>query len=159
MNAHRDEPTRRLDLIGVIGKIQTPEFPVQLPGMTVFLNLTNLQERYRLAIELIDLKNDERMAGVRQDGDFAQFDPLFVWTEVAVIPGPLTFAHPGRYACRLLPNAVPGKILRHSPAKPAHRDRTPGRRSTIRRALRLESRKKTPGADSRGTDSRLRRSR
>ena len=102
LDAKKDGETGRLDLIGVIGAMQVPTLPVQLPGLAVLVSLTNLQGSYRLAVELIDLEQDERMAGVRQEEPFSCFDPLRVWTEVARVPGPLVIQHAGRYACRLL---------------------------------------------------------
>jgi hypothetical protein len=104
LNAGKDGATGRLDLLGIIGTMQVPEFPHELPGLAVFVSLTNLQGSYRLALEITDLEKDERLAGVEQDGQFRLSDPLKIWTEVARIPGPLVLEHPGRYACRLLLN-------------------------------------------------------
>ncbi|MHC4960351.1 MAG: DUF6941 family protein [Planctomycetota bacterium] len=104
LDKRRDEKTGRLDLIGVVGTLHVPTLPVQLPGVTVFVSLTNLQGEYRLALEFIDLEQDQLLVGVVQEEQFTVPEPLSVWSEVAELPGPIVIEHPGRYACRLLLN-------------------------------------------------------
>jgi len=104
LDARKDEETGRLDLIGLFATVQVPELPLELPGLTLFVSLTNLQGTYELGLEVIDLERDERLSGVDTHNTIEVHDPLRVWTEVARIPGPLTIEHAGRYACRLTAN-------------------------------------------------------
>jgi len=104
LDARKDEATGRLDLIGLFATVQVSELPVELPGLTVFVSLTNLKGAYKLGLEVIDLEEDKQLAEVDQHSTFELHDPLRVWTEVARIPGPLLIEHAGRYACRLVAN-------------------------------------------------------
>jgi len=104
LDAHKDEASGRLDLVGVFATVQVPSMPLELPGLTVFVSLTNMHGSYTLGLDVIDLERDERLAGVDTPHTIQINDPLRVWTEVARIPGPLTIEHTGRYACRLTAN-------------------------------------------------------
>src|SRR3989442_11211587 len=51
-NTIREEVTGKVSLIGIFAAIQSPAFPVVVPSLCVYLNVSDAQGRYRLRLEL-----------------------------------------------------------------------------------------------------------
>jgi len=99
-----DEKRTRWDLQGVIrGRLESPEFPLRLPGLGVYLALTGMQGSYELAVEVAELATGRVVVGTQTTSPLRARDPLAVVTECIPLPA-VVFENRGRYACRLLAN-------------------------------------------------------
>ena len=99
-----DEQQTRWDLQDVIrSRLESPEFPLRVPGLGVYLALTGMQGSYDLAVEVAELATGRIVTSTHTTAPKKVEDPLLVVTECIMLPAAV-FENRGRHVCRLLVN-------------------------------------------------------
>jgi hypothetical protein len=75
-HAHRDAATGKFTLLGIFDRIHARAFPGTHGPFSVYVNLTNLNGHYRLALECLRGEDESRIAGMQTDPALTVRDPL-----------------------------------------------------------------------------------
>ena len=101
-NTIREEVTGKVSLIGIFAAIQSPAFPVVVPSLCVYLNVSDAQGRYRLRLELMHA-DSMRVIG-HGEGELEVGDQRLP-TEFVFQLQRLVFDRPGRYQFNISANS------------------------------------------------------
>ena len=98
----RDERTGKVSLIGIVERIDAPQFPLTLQTMFVYATMTDGQGDYRIRLDLVrleDLTSPETLA----EANITLHDRNSVG-ELSFNLGGLVIERPGRYELALFAN-------------------------------------------------------
>ncbi|OHB59241.1 MAG: hypothetical protein A2173_09795 [Planctomycetes bacterium RBG_13_44_8b] len=101
-----DAPTKTSSIIGIIDRIFAPKYPVRIPRMFFFAEMTNGHDITEVEIRLVDINNDEKI--IAQKKANVKFPDVRSVVSVVIGFEGLTFNQPGEYAFQLF---AAGQIL------------------------------------------------
>lgn len=101
-----DAPTKTSSIIGIIDRIFAPKYPVRIPRLFFFAEMTNGHDTTEIEVRLIDINNDETI--IAQKKANVQFQDVRSIVSVVIGFEGLAFNHPGEYCFQLF---AAGQIL------------------------------------------------
>ena len=90
-----DAATGKLSIIGIFARFTVPAFPGTLIPFTAFLQMTSGIGRYKITLEIHDLREDTVVA--RAEGPEVDFPDRATKINFATPVPPLALEHPGAY--------------------------------------------------------------
>ena len=99
----RDEPTKKVSLIGLFSAINAITFPATHPSMHVYIALTNGHGSYKLNIQLVREEDNHIIVGM--EGGIKFMTPLQV-LELNLQWGGIQFEKPGFYHFEVICNGT-----------------------------------------------------
>ena len=104
-HAHRDGSTGKFTLLGVFDRITVPKaFPAAHGPFCIYLNLTNMNGSYDLAVQILRGEDESSIGETRSDKPIVVKDPLARIEMGMSLPGGLPLEKAGTVVFRLLAN-------------------------------------------------------
>jgi hypothetical protein len=101
---HRDRSTGKHTLFGVLDAVRPTSYPGSVPGVGVYVKLTNMKGPYQLVLAWVRGDTEAELARLPMPRTIRVSDPL-ARVEVPVhVSTPLPLPGPGRYLLRLYAN-------------------------------------------------------
>jgi hypothetical protein len=94
-----DAPTKTSSIIGIIDRIFAPKYPVRIPRLFFFCEMTNGHDTTEIEVRLVDINKDERI--VAQKKANVKFPDVRSVVSVVIGFEGLTFNQPGEYCFQL----------------------------------------------------------
>ena len=106
-HAHRDPSTGKFSLLGVFDRIHAKAFPAAHGPFSIYVNLTNLNGSYDIAIQVLRGADESAIGETRASQALVVRDPLARVELSMGLPGGLPLEKPGSYVFRLQVNGRP----------------------------------------------------
>ena len=107
-HAHRDVSSGKFTLLGVFDRITVPNaFPAAHGPFSIYLNLTNMNGSYDLAVQILRGEDESTLGETRSDKPMLVKDPLARIEMGMSLPGGLPLEKAGTLVFRLLANGRP----------------------------------------------------
>ena len=107
-HAHRDPATGKFTLLGVFDRITVAkDFPATHGPFSIYLNLTNMNGSYTLAVQVLRGGDESQVGETRAEKPIVLKDPLARVEMGMNLPGGLPLEKAGTYVFRLLANERP----------------------------------------------------
>ncbi|MBN1787721.1 MAG: hypothetical protein JW806_04940 [Sedimentisphaerales bacterium] len=94
-----DAPTKTSSLIGIIDRIFAPKYPVRIPRLFFFAEMTNGHDETEIDVRLVDINNNEQMLAQKKAN--VKFPDVRSIVSVVIGFDGLTFNQQGEYAFQL----------------------------------------------------------
>jgi hypothetical protein len=96
---HTDPATGKRTLLGTFSSLVSPDFPMPVHAIGVYLLLTECRGKFNITLQIVDV-NDEREPVVRVESELEAPDPLTV-LDIDVRLGGFQIPMPGEYRVQL----------------------------------------------------------
>ena len=111
-HAHRDATSGKFTLLGVFDRITVPgTFPAAHGPFCIYLNLTNMNGSYDLAVQILRGEDESSIGETRSEKPIVVKDPLARVEMGMALPGGLPLEKAGTVVFRLLANTRPVQDL------------------------------------------------
>ena len=103
-HAHRDLATGKFTLLGIFDRVHAKSFPTTHGPFAIYLNLTNLNGSYDLAVQVLRSADESAVGETKSSQAITVRDPLARVEMAMNLPGGLPLEKPGAYVFRLVVN-------------------------------------------------------